>query len=321
MNKRTGLLTDPIYMTHRTGMHPEKPERLSVTLDTLKSSVIWNRLKIYPAKKADIDLIELVHDTSYIKELERQIASGREYVYSPDCSVSGETFEVALHASGGAISLIDHVLNDEIVNGFGLIRPPGHHAEHNAAMGFCYFNNIAICAEYLIQKKGIKRVLIMDFDVHHGNGTQHSFENRPDVFYCSVHESPMSCYPGTGFESDTGKGKGEGYTLNVAMNSGAGDHEYAEALEKIFLPAWEAYKPEFVLVSAGFDAHTQDPLANINITEESYISYTQSLCQIANTHCQGRLVSLLEGGYNLQLIPGLIESHISILLESVNQNS
>ncbi len=321
MKRKTGLLSDPIYRQHKTGMHPESPDRLTATLDFLQSSTIWDRLELVSATEAERDTIELVHDSDYIADLERQIKSGREHVHSPDCSVSSETFKVALNAVGGAIELVERVLSSDLRNGFGLVRPPGHHAEQRAAMGFCFFNNIAICAEHLIRRKGCGKILIVDFDVHHGNGTQHFFENRSDVFYCSVHESPFSCYPGTGFDSEKGNGEGQGYTLNVSMEAGSGDREYLTALEKILLPAWESYQPEFVLVSAGFDAHIDDPLANIRITEETFSAYTKALCQIAETHCGGKLVSLLEGGYNLGIIPRLIESHLAILLDFADRQS
>ncbi|MBT4289462.1 MAG: histone deacetylase [Deltaproteobacteria bacterium] len=317
IKKTTGLLTDPIYLQHQTGLHPEKPERLTATLEKLQSSSIWGQLKIIPAKMPKPGLIELVHDSDYISELERKITSGVDYVYSPDCTVSAETFKVAQNAAGGALSLVDHLLDGEISNGFGLIRPPGHHAEQKQAMGFCYFNNIAICAEYLIQHQDYKRILIMDFDVHHGNGTQHFFESRSDVYYCSIHESPQTCFPGTGYQSEKGIGAGIGYTLNMAMNAGVGDTVYAEVLENVFMPAWESFKPEFVLISAGFDAHYQDPLASIEVTNKSFVLYTKALCDIAERFCQGKLLSLLEGGYNLKVMPELIESHISVLLDSV----
>ena len=277
MSKKTGLLTDPIYQQHKTDTHPENPARLSATLAYLQTRPLWGELKRFPAVEADRKMVEMVHDARYVADLERQIASGRKHVYSPDCIVSPETFKVALYAVGGALSLIDRILSHEISNGFGLVRPPGHHAEHRTAMGFCFFNTIAICAEYLIRHKNFRRILIMDFDVHHGTAPS-IFSKAAMMFYI------------------------------------AGDREYQTALENTFMPAWESYKPEFVLVSAGFDAYHRDPLANIDITEETFSAYTKALCEIADRHCTGRLISLLEGGYNLQAIPKLIESHISILM-------
>jgi acetoin utilization deacetylase AcuC-like enzyme len=229
--------------------------------------------------------------------------------------VCPKTFEVAEYAVGGALDLINRVESGELKNGMALVRPPGHHAEKRQALGFCYFNNIAICAEYLIRHRNYQRILIMDFDVHHGNGTQHSFESRKDVFYCSIHEDPTVCYPGTGFKTEIGYGDGKGYTLNVPMRSFSDDERYLETLSEVFVPAWNEYKPDFVLVSAGYDAHKEDPLARINITDATYQAYTEALCKVATEHCEGKLVSFLEGGYNLEVIPRLVLDHIRVLLK------
>jgi acetoin utilization deacetylase AcuC-like enzyme len=308
--KPTGILTDPIFLEHQTGMHPENSERLIAILKLLQENPIWERLIKVPAIAAKMDDIYLVHEPNYVTDLEKQIKSGVDYVYSPDCAVSPQTFKVAQMAAGGAVQLIEMVLNGDLKNGLGLVRPPGHHAEKNHAMGFCYFNNIAICAEVLIRKKGLRKILIVDFDVHHGNGTQHFFEDRQDVFYVSIHQSPNSCFPGTGFVEETGKGEGKGYTLNVPMHPGADDGNYLKALNETIVPAWNKYKPDFVLISAGFDAHTEDPLAQISITEKTYRAFTKALVALANTSCDGKLVSLLEGGYNLQVIPSLVLAHL-----------
>jgi len=313
--KKTALLTDPIYLEHDTGQHPECAERLRSIIKKLKNSNIWQQLTILPAQKADFQTVELIHDSSYIKFLEQEICSGVSYIGTPDCMVSSQTFEVALHAVGGAVSLIDKVFDGEVVNGFGLLRPPGHHAEKNQALGFCYFNNIAICAEHLIRNRGLKKILIVDFDVHHGNGTQHSFESRNDVFYCSIHQDPRTCYPGTGYREEQGKEEGKGYTLNFPMPPYSEDHDYIEVLEREFLPQWEDFNPDFVLISAGFDAHIDDPLAQINITEKTFDEYTETLCSLAKNCCNNRLVSFLEGGYNINIIPSLAQSHLEILLK------
>ena len=306
----TGILTDPIFLEHKTGMHPEKPERLLAILALLQENPLWEKLIKVSAKPAKIDDIYLVHEPNYVKSLEKQIKSGVDYVYTPDCSVSPQTFEVAQMAVGGAIQLIEMVLDGDLKNGLGLVRPPGHHAEKDCAMGFCYFNNIAICAEFLIKKRGLEKILIVDFDVHHGNGTQHFFEDRQDVFYVSIHQSPISCYPGTGYAEETGSGEGKGYTLNVPMPPGADDTSYLKALEEILIPAWSKYDPDFVMISAGFDAHRKDPLAQISITEKTYRAFIKELVALAKRSCDGKLVSLLEGGYNLQVIPGLVLAHL-----------
>ena len=316
MKKTTGLLTDPIYLEHDTGQHPENPNRLRVILNTLQGSDIWDKLEILPGEKAERSMLEMIHDPDYIDIIEKEIKSGASFVGTMDCMVSLKSFEVAEYAAGGALALTRKVASGELKNGFALVRPPGHHAERKQALGFCYFNNIAICAEYLIRYENYKRVLIMDFDVHHGNGTQHSFESRKDVFYCSIHENPTVCYPGTGFQSETGIGEGKGYTLNVPMRSYSGDEEYLKELEETFIPAWKEYRPDFVLISVGYDAHRDDPLARINITDVAYKAYGEALCQIASEFCSGKSVSFLEGGYNLEVIPELAQLHISILIEA-----
>ena len=319
MKRLTGLLTDPIYLEHDTGQHPENPNRLRVILSELQGSDIWDQLEIVPGEKADRKIIELIHDADYIDSIESEIKSGAPFVGTMDCMVCPKTFEVAEYAVGGAVALINKVETGELKNGFALVRPPGHHAERRQALGFCYFNNIAICAEYLIKNKNYQRVLIMDFDVHHGNGTQHSFESRKDVFYCSIHENPTVCYPGTGFETEIGFGDGKGYTLNLPMRSFSDDDAYLKALEETFIPAWREFQPDFVLVSAGYDAHKEDPLARINITNKTYTAYTEALCNIAAEFCSGKLVSFLEGGYNLEVIPRLALAHTRSLIAAAEK--
>lgn len=316
MKKLTGLLTDPIYLEHDTGQHPENSDRLRAILSELKESEVWDKLEIIPGERADRSVIELIHDASYVNELEGQIKSGALFIGSMDCMVSARTFDAAEFAVGGALAVVKKVSSGVLKNGFALARPPGHHAERKQALGFCYFNNIAICAEYLIHHENYKRVLIMDYDVHHGNGTQHSFELRDDVFYCSIHENPAVCFPGTGYETEKGHGQGEGYTLNVPMRSFSGDDDYMKELEETFMPAWKEFKPDFVLVSSGFDAHRDDPLARINITDSTYKAYSEALCEIAAEYASGKLVSFLEGGYNLEVIPRLTDLHIKVLIDA-----
>ncbi len=313
MRKLTGLVTDPIYLEHDTGQHPENAERLRVILSALQADEVWNQLEVIPSEQADRTVIELVHETEYIDSLESQIKSGALFIGTMDCIVSSRSFEVAEKAVGGMLALTRKVSAGELKNGFGLVRPPGHHAERGQALGFCYFNNIAICAEYLIRHENYKRILIVDYDVHHGNGTQHIFESRNDVFYCSIHENPAVCYPGTGFQNETGIGEGKGFTLNVPMRSFSGDDEYLQVLEETFIPAWREFKPEIVLISAGYDAHRDDPLARINITETAYKAYAEALCQIAAEFSSGKLITFLEGGYNLEVIPKLALLHTKIL--------
>ena len=309
IKKTTGLLTDPIYLQHQTGLHPEKPERLTATLEKLQSSSIWGQLKIIPAKMPKPGLIELVHDSDYISELERKITSGVDYVYSPDCTVSAETFKVAQNAAGGALSLVDHLLDGEISNGFGLIRPPGHHAEQKQAMGFCYFNNIAICAEYLIQHQDYKRILIMDFDVHHGNGTQNIFYDNEKVLYISTHQYPY--YPGSGSEKEKGKFNN---VLNVPLEAGTTAEEYLNAYENV-LKKLKEFRPEFLLFSAGFDAHIDDPLAQLKLGSEDFYQLTKRTLEISKSMCNGNVVSILEGGYDLKALQDSTKRHVDALIE------
>lgn len=316
MRKLTGLVTDPIYLEHDTGQHPENADRLRVILSALQADDVWEKLEVIQPEPAERAMIEMVHDPVYIESLESQIQSGALFIGTMDCIVSKRSFEVAEYAVGGMLDLTRRVSAGELKNGFGLVRPPGHHAERGQALGFCYFNNIAICAEYLVRHENYNRILIVDYDVHHGNGTQHIFESRNDVFYCSIHENPAVCYPGTGFQNETGIGEGAGYTLNVPMRSFSGDDEYLQVLEETFIPAWREFEPEFVLISAGYDAHRDDPLARINITESSYKAYVDALCQLAGEFASGKLVTFLEGGYNLEVIPKLALLHTRTLVDA-----
>ena len=205
-------------------------------------------------------------------------------------------------------------MDNQVDQVFCAVRPPGHHAEANRAMGFCLFNNVAIAARYIQERHGLQRILIIDWDVHHGNGTQHAFEEDPSIIFFSTHQYPH--YPGTGAENERGQGKGEGTTINVPMYSGQGDEVYREVFQKVLVPAADAFKPEFVLISAGFDAHEDDPLASMAITTKGYGELTRIVSDIANIHCHGRIVACLEGGYNLQALASSVEQHILALMEA-----
>jgi len=217
-------------------------------------------------------------------------------------------------AVGGVFAAVENVMNGSVDNAFCALRPPGHHAEHNRALGFCFFNNIALGANYILENYGLDRVAIIDWDVHHGNGTQHLFDSDPRVFYLSVHEDPSSCYPGTGGRGEEGHGKGKGFTLNLPMLEGSGDTEYLAALEQEGLPRLREFDPQFVLISAGFDAHEDDPLAHQNLTREAYKKMGEMLLQLAQDHAGGRLVSVLEGGYSLTVLADCVEDHLRLLL-------
>jgi acetoin utilization deacetylase AcuC-like enzyme len=225
-----------------------------------------------------------------------------------------ESYDTALLAVGGILETIDRVMEGQIDNAFCAVRPPGHHAEVNKAMGFCYFNNVAIAARYLRRHWNIERVGIVDFDVHHGNGTQHIFERDPSVFYYSIHEHPSFAYPGTGREFERGIDGGLGYTLNSPVLPGHGDQEYRALIDKDLVPAFDRFKPEVILVSAGFDAHVDDDMSNVNLSTEGFSWLMRKLMAMADEHSRGRIVSILEGGYSLERLPELIKNHVQILL-------
>jgi acetoin utilization deacetylase AcuC-like enzyme len=227
--------------------------------------------------------------------------------------MSSETYEVALAAAGGVLAAVDAVMDGKVENAFCAVRPPGHHALKDKAMGFCFFNNVAIAARYVQKKHKLSKVLIVDWDVHHGNGTQAAFYDDPTVLYFSVHQHPF--YPGSGTESEKGTGEGLNYTINVPLPSGSGDAEYRKAFEEKLLPAALAFKPDFVLVSAGFDAAEGDRLGGMKVTPEGYAELTHVVREIARKSCHGRVVSLLEGGYDLDALAASVEAHIRVLMD------
>jgi acetoin utilization deacetylase AcuC-like enzyme len=226
-----------------------------------------------------------------------------------DTAVCIKSYEVALRAVGGSIALCDEIMNGNAIHGFGTLRPPGHHAEYDYAAGFCIFNNIAIAAKYLQNKYSIKKIAIIDWDVHHGNGTQHSFEKDDTVLYISLHQFPH--YPGTGSKHETGKSKGKGFTLNFPMPAGSGDREYLDIFNMEIIPALISFKPEVILISAGFDAHKSDPLSSIKLSTETYGTFTKMLIDVADTFSEGRIIGLLEGGYNLNILGECVNEVIS----------
>jgi acetoin utilization deacetylase AcuC-like enzyme len=228
-----------------------------------------------------------------------------------DTAISPGSFDAAVLAAGAGVSVARSVLEGEAKNGMAIVRPPGHHAERSLALGFCLFNNVAVLARWLLQRPGIERVLIVDWDVHHGNGTQRAFEEDPSVFYFSIHQWPY--YPGTGAAAEKGRGAGEGTTLNVPAPAGWGDDEYRRVFEKVLEPAATEFDPDFVLVSAGFDAHAEDPLAGMRVTETGYRAMTRTVMEIADKCAGGRVVSLLEGGYHHEALPRAVAAHLEML--------
>jgi acetoin utilization deacetylase AcuC-like enzyme len=308
----TGFIYDTAFLSHDTTPgHPECHERLLVTMSHLLSLPWFENLHQLSAKTVEENWLVTTHAGSYIQHAKESCAANQPYLDSMDVNICPASFDIALLAAGAPIVLADAVLEEKIDNGFVLARPPGHHAERNQAMGFCLFNNVAILARYLQQHHQINKVLILDWDVHHGNGSQHTFEEDPSVLYISTHEFPY--YPGTGAYSETGIGKGDGATLNCPMSAGASDRDYELAFMDKILPKIDAFKPEFIIISAGFDAHIDDPLGHICLSTDFYAWMTQRVLEMANKHCYGRIVSVLEGGYNLTALPLCVEEHLSVM--------
>ncbi len=308
----TGFIFDEAFLLHHTGAgHPECAERLSATMKHLEPLPLYGELKSYTTLPVEQEFIEANHSAAYLSRARQTCAAGRAFLDSMDVSVCEESYDIALKAVGATFALAEGVMNREINNGFALVRPPGHHAEYDQALGFCLFNNVAILARYLKTRHGLDKVLILDWDVHHGNGTQHTFEDDPSVLYVSTHQYPY--YPGTGAWSETGVGKGTGATLNCPLPAGSDDGDFETVFMEKILSGIDNFKPEFIIISAGFDAHRDDPLGQINLTTGFYGWMTDRMMEMADKHAGGRIVSVLEGGYNLAVLPLCIEEHLRAL--------
>ena len=290
----SGVVLDARYMAHDTGPgHPERPERIAVLEKELPQ---WPGLVRVAPRLATADEITLVHGEGHFE----QVANTRllpRFAFDSDTPVSQQSFDTARLAVGGVLALLDEVMAGRLHTGFAFVRPPGHHAERDRAMGFCLFNNVAIGAAYLRARHGLERVLIVDWDVHHGNGTQHLFGADPGVLYISTHRYPF--YPGTGALDEIGRGDGAGFTVNVPFPGGVGDTEYLEAFRTVIVPIALQYAPQFVLISAGFDAHWRDPLGGMAVSEAGFAALARSLLDVAERTAHGRCVAVLEGGYDL----------------------
>jgi acetoin utilization deacetylase AcuC-like enzyme len=310
---KTGFVYDKAYLEHDTGPgHPERPERLTAIVAHLEKTGLMDSLTRVEAAPARTEWLVQVHDPEYIAEVEQACKEGKPWLHSTDTPISTQSYQVALLAAGGVLSAVDAVMEGSIRNAFCAIRPPGHHALKDKAMGFCLFNNVAIATRYVQKKHALARVLIVDWDVHHGNGTQATFYEDPSVLYFSIHQYPY--YPGTGAQTDTGAGPGQGYTLNAPLPAGSGDEEYVRVFKEVLRPKALEFHPDFVFVSAGFDAHEADPLASMKVTAEGYGALTRIVRSIAAECCDGRLVSVLEGGYDAEALGKSVEAHIRALL-------
>ena len=303
----TRLLTDPLMLEHRAGpMHPESPGRLKAVTSLLDRAPIEGVVRGVPRKATREELLK-VHEAAYLDHVLG--LAGKTAQLDADTGMSPLSAEASLLAAGAAAELTQDVLEGRATNGFALVRPPGHHAERTHAMGFCLFNNMAVAAE--VARTRVDRVLIVDWDVHHGNGTQSHFWTRSDVLFMSVHQYPF--YPGTGDPTESGRGAGAGYTVNCGLPEGRGDADYGAVFDRLFLPIARRFRPQLVLVSAGFDAHKADPLGGMNVTERGFAAMCSAVKAVAEETAEGRLVLLLEGGYDLDGLANSVHACVEIL--------
>jgi acetoin utilization deacetylase AcuC-like enzyme len=307
-----GFLWHELFMKHLAGYtHVESPQRVEAILKRIKKSPVVASLSFIEAEPAKIEWLERVHDREYVKAMLSLEVEEAVVLDWGDTVATKATPAAALHAAGAGVQAARLVLAGKISSAFCCVRPPGHHAERDRAMGFCVFNNIAVAAAHLVEAEKLRRVAIVDWDVHHGNGTERMFLDDNRVLYISLHQYPH--YPGTGSAQTTGMGKGQGYTINLPMGAGAGDREYLAAFRDRIIPALDEFKPEFILISAGFDGHEDDPLSSTVLTTSAFRTMTVLLKASAEKHCKGRIVSMLEGGYDIQALSESVEEHVAAL--------
>jgi len=311
---KTAFVYHDLYLEHKTTPgHPESPGRLTAIVEHLKAVHLDSELAALTPEPASQKWIQTVHTAGYIERARKACAEGDDYLDTGDVPISTRSYEAAVMAAGGVLTAVDAVMKGQVENAFCAVRPPGHHALADRAMGFCIFNNVAIGARYVQQQYGLAKVLIVDWDVHHGNGTQATFFDDPSVLYFSLHQYPF--YPGSGTESETGKGAGVGTTINVPLPAGSDDDDFLEAFEKKLTPAADSFGPDFVFVSAGFDAHENATLGGMRVTTACFGKLTQIVKGIAERNCHGRLVSVLEGGYGLDGLASSVEAHLRVLMD------
>jgi acetoin utilization deacetylase AcuC-like enzyme len=305
MTAHTGIVIDPRFQAHDTGPgHPERPERLGVLQAVLEARPDVVRIDARPAA---LEELALAHDEAHIAAVARTAGCSR-LAFDADTPVSAASFDTARLASGAVLALLDEVVAGRLRNGFAFVRPPGHHAERQRPMGFCLFNNVAVGAAYLRARHGLERVMVIDWDVHHGNGTQHTFAGQPGVLFVSAHRWPF--YPGTGALDEVGEREGRGFTVNLPFPGGYGDAEYRDAFARVVAPLVQEYAPQVVLISAGFDAHARDPLGGMRVTAPGFAALARAVLDAAEQVCDGRVVAVLEGGYDLH---ALRDSSLAVL--------
>lgn len=304
-----GFIYHPDYLKHDTGPgHPERPQRLEALVQHLLSTHLWGKMSHLRPTAAPLEWVHMIHPERHTSMIKVRCERGEHVLDEGDTHVCKESYDIALLAAGGVLQAVDQVMTGRITRAFCAVRPPGHHAEASTAMGFCLLNNVAIGAKYAQRNYGIERLAIIDWDVHHGNGTQHLFYEDDSVLYVSLHQYPF--YPGTGAASERGIGRGEGFTLNCPMGAGSVEKDYLDAFQTHILAGLHRFQPQLLLISAGFDAHKDDPLASINLTEDSFAHMTELLLEISAQYCNGRIISVLEGGYDLHALARSVEAHL-----------
>jgi acetoin utilization deacetylase AcuC-like enzyme len=320
----TALIYDPIFLEHLTPAdHPEQPERLRRAIEVLEALNWMERegLVHLPPRAASEDELALIHGPAYIEHVKHAVeraarleieSERKSRFFATDTYVSAKSYEAAIRAAGAPLTAIDAVLKGEIDNAYCLVRPPGHHALKDSAMGFCLFNNVAIAARYAIEKHGLERVMIVDYDVHHGNGTQDAFYDDPRVLYFSTHQAPF--YPGTGLSDELGEGPGLGTTINVPLPATTDFGPYDAVFRQVLAPAADRFNPQLILVSAGFDAHWSDPIGDMYLSTAAFFQLNRVIIKLAELLCNGRLVMVQEGGYNIEAMAGCVATSINQLL-------
>jgi len=310
----TGIVYDDIFMKHETlPGHPERAERLGAILDMLDATGLRDELRWIEPRDAALEDLARIHEPHYVDFVKQAVAAGERMLDIGDTCVGPHSYAAALKAAGAVLEATAAIVRGEVRNAFCPVRPPGHHACMARAMGFCLFNNVAVGARYAQAVHRLEKVLIVDWDVHHGNGTQDAFYDDDTVLYISTHQVPH--WPGTGAARQTGHGRGEGYTLNIPMRPGSGDAEFRAVFQSVIEPRADAFEPDLVLVSAGFDAHAADPLSGLELSSTFFGEMTRIVKGIADRHAGGRLVSVLEGGYNLKALAESVEAHLRALME------